>query len=190
MSSAILSGMAVGNDDGGGAVAVVGHAQREVAHASARSERCGFAMQNERTSPGLVTLHFDRAPVGPFPVWLQRFDGRFFRREADRQTLGVGRASSAVGSFLGGKDSVDISIAEAIERRRDLRHTHDVEPDAQPYVSCAEYRSMARHRCAFEQVGCQLDGRQIVAIKWKRARATPQARKREAVKWNRSGDYC
>jgi hypothetical protein len=40
-----------------------------------------------------------------------------------------------------------------------------------------------------EQVRCQLEGKQVVTVKGKRARATPNAWKLDAVKWNNSGDY-
>src|SRR5215471_6484179 len=94
-------------------------------------------MQDEPAAPGLVALHLDGAPVGPASFWLQRFDGRFFRREADRQTFSDGRRSSTVCGFPSGVDAVDISVAETVEGSRNLRHTDDVESHGQAWTCCA-----------------------------------------------------
>src|SRR5215467_16380210 len=112
-----LKGVAKGSDDGDGVIALVAHAQREVAQTTARRERCGLAMEDEPATPGLVAPHLDGAPVGPAPFGLQCLDGRFFRCEAYRQTFSDRRGSSTVRGFSRSEDAVDISVAEPVEGR-------------------------------------------------------------------------
>src|SRR5437870_9203915 len=121
------------DDDGRSTIAVVAHAQREVLNAATGREQSGFATKDERAAAGLVSAHFDRAPIDPMTFRLQRLHRGFFRGETRGQARGSGggRGRTAITCLPSSENAANVAVAETVKRSRYLRHTHEVEADRQ-----------------------------------------------------------
>jgi hypothetical protein len=121
------------DDDGGGDVAVVGKAQRQVLHAAFGGERGDRSMEAQIAAPGRIAPHFNGAVIGPRFGGLERFDCCFFRGEARGEALGghTGRTGSTVRGFVRRKRAAHVGIPEPVECGSNFRDADDIDADVQ-----------------------------------------------------------
>jgi hypothetical protein len=130
-----------GNDDGGGDVAIVRKAQREMIDAATLGEGGGRSVQAEVAAALPIAADLDGAVVGPRVRRLEGFDDRFLRGEARGKTLcgHLRCAGSAVRRLVCAKRAAYVGIAEPIEGGGDVADADDIDTHLQRWKHWTDY---------------------------------------------------